>query len=136
MIRAPRDSKGKSKYQYELPSRDIVIALDKINLSDSDFFEIGYGIYKNSFLVTTRDFFGTLRKEEILLRLDRHITNDNETNLPLGLSDSHGRGLFICREFSDHIIFNIKKDVRTEIIAMVDIKGNKSYKSLSIYEID
>ncbi|MDX1957310.1 MAG: response regulator [Leptospiraceae bacterium] len=136
MIRAPRDNKGNSKYQYELPSKDIVIALDKIQLDTSDFFEIGYGIYKNTFLVTTRDFFGALRKEEILRRLDRHITVNETSPLPEGVTDSHGRGLFICRELSDHIIFNIKKDVRTEVIALVDTISAKSFKSLSIYEIE
>ncbi|MBM9577246.1 response regulator [Leptospira sp. 201903070] len=135
MIRAPRDSKGNYKYQYELPSRDLVIPLENIQLAESDFFEIGYGIADNTFIIVIRDHFGSLDKKEILKRLDRHITVDETTGFPPGLADSHGRGLYICREISDQLIFNIEKDKRTEIIALLDKQGNKSYKSLSIYEV-
>ena len=31
MIRAPRDEKGKSKYQLELPARDLLISDEKSN---------------------------------------------------------------------------------------------------------
>ena len=134
MIRAPRDEKGKSKYQLELPSRDLLISDEKIELSESDYFEIGYGIYNKTFIIVTRDKFGSLKKEEILNRLHRHINVDETTGLPQGISDSHGRGLYICREVSDSIIFNIEKGVRTEIITFLDNNDNKSYKSLSIYE--
>ncbi|MFQ3864991.1 response regulator transcription factor [Leptospira kirschneri] len=135
MIRALRDSKGNYKYQYELPSRDLVIPLENIQLAESDFFEIGYGIAENTFIIVIRDHFGSLDKKEILKRLDRHITVDENTGFPPGLADSHGRGLYICREISDQLIFNIEKDTRTEIIALLDKQGNKSYKSLSIYEV-
>ena len=135
MIRAPRDSRGKAKYQYELPSRDILIPLENIQLTERDYFEIGYGIYNSTFIFVIRDQFGSLDKDEILRRLDRHISTNEETGLPLGLSDSHGRGLYICREVADHLIFNIEKGVRTEIIALIEVKAAKSYKSLSVYDI-
>jgi CheY-like chemotaxis protein len=136
MIRAPRDSKGNSKYQYELPSRDLIISLENITLSEVDYFEIGYGIYNDTFIVTTRDNFGALKKEEILLRLDRHTKIDPTTKLPYGVNDSHGRGLFICREVSDQIIFNIHRNSRTEVISIVDNKENNAFKSLSIFELE
>ncbi len=136
MIRAPRDSQGNSKYQYELPSRDLIISLENITLSLGDYFDIGYGIYNDTFLVTTRDNFGALKKEEILLRLDRHTKIDPETNLPFGVNDSHGRGLFICREVSDQIIFNIHRNRKTEVISLVDNKENNVFKSLSIFELE
>ena len=136
MIRAPRDSNGNSKYQYELPSRDLIVALENITLSEMDYFEIGYGIYNNTYIISTRDRFGALKKEEILLRLDRHTKINPNTNLPLGVNDSHGRGLFICREISDQIIFNIQKNNKTEIIAMVDTKENSVFKSISIFEVE
>ncbi|TGK00807.1 response regulator [Leptospira semungkisensis] len=135
MIRAPRDSKGNSKYQYELPSRDLLVPLEHIQLADTDYFEIGYGIAENSYIIVVRDHFGSLNKKEILKRLDRHITVEGPTGLPSGLADSHGRGLYICREISDQLIFNIEKDRRTEIIALLDKQTNKGYKSLSIYEV-
>ncbi|TGL61634.1 response regulator transcription factor [Leptospira sarikeiensis] len=135
MIRAPRDSKGNSKYQYELPSRDLLVPLEHIQLAETDYFEIGYGIAENSYIVVVRDHFGSLNKKEILKRLDRHITVESPSGLPAGLADSHGRGLYICREISDQLIFNIEKDTRTEIIALMDKQTNKGYKSLSIYEV-
>lgn len=134
MIRAPRDDQGKSKYQLELPSKDLLISDEKIELSERDYFEIGYGIYNKTFIIITRDNFGSLKKEEILNRLDRHINVDLTTGLPPGITDSHGRGLYICREISDSIIFNIEKNVRTEVITFLDNSENKSYKSLSIYD--
>ncbi|MCC6275703.1 MAG: response regulator [Leptospiraceae bacterium] len=135
MIRAPRDSHGNSKYQYELPSRDLIVPLKSIQLSEKDFFEIGYGIYKGTYILVVRDHFGSLQKEEVLRRLDRHISINEETGLPLGLADSHGRGLYICREVSDHLIFNIKPNFQTEIITLIEESDNKSYKALSIYEV-
>lgn len=135
MIRAPRDSKGSSKYQYELPSRDLIVTLEKIQLAENDYFELGYGIFKKTFIIVTRDRFGSLKKEEILMRLDRHTNIDKKTGLPMGITDSHGRGLFICREISDNIIFNIHKNVCTEVIALIENSENKTFKSLSIFEI-
>ena len=136
MIRAPRDSQGNSKYQYELPSQDLIISLQEIHLSENDYFTLGYGYFQNTFIITTKDNFGALRKEEILYRLDRHLEANPLTGLPDGIKDSHGRGLFICREVSDQIIFNIQKNVQTEVISILEVKENKSFKSLSIFEIE
>ncbi len=133
MIRAPRDEEGNYKYQFELPSHDLIVPLENINLQEEDYFTVGYGQSKNTFILVTRDRFGSLKREEILYRLDRHITPD-ETGLPPGLTDSHGRGLYICREYSDQLIFNIQKDYCTEIISLIDKSGRSGYKSLSIYE--
>ncbi|MCB1158687.1 MAG: response regulator [Leptospiraceae bacterium] len=137
MIRAPRDIYGNSKYQYEFPSKDILIPLKNITLEREDAFQLGFGICDNIFIIVTRDRFGSLRKEEILKRFDRHIYTNPETGLPFGLSDSHGRGLFICREIADSIIFNIKRNVMTEVIAFLQPRTQERYhKSLSIFEIN
>jgi CheY-like chemotaxis protein len=135
MIRAPRDNSGNSKYQYELPSHDLIVSLQEIHLSENDYFKIGYGYFGHTFIITTIDHFGALRKEEILFRLDRHLLANPKTGLPDGIKDSHGRGLFICREVSDQIIFNIEKGSKTEVIAIIEERENKSFKSLSIFEI-
>ena len=135
MIRAPRDGMGKPKFQIELPSKDIVISNEKIDLTEQDYFEIGYGVYDKTCILVTRDNFGSLKKEEILNRLDRHINLDEKTNLPLGITDTHGRGLYICREISDSMIFNIKLGSQTEIISLITTQETKSYKTLSIFEI-
>ncbi len=135
MIRAPRDEKGNAKYQNEFPATDHLVPMKNIKLDKQDAFDIGYGRYNNTYIIVTRDRFGSLRKEEILKRYDRHIHLDSKTGLPFGLSDSHGRGLFICREISDSLIFNIQKNVMTEVISFIQPKENKFYKSISIYEV-
>ncbi len=135
MIRAPRTYTGDYKYQFEIPSHDMVVAVDNIELSPEDYFTIGYGSTETTLFIVVRDQFGSLKKEEILHRLDRHISVDDLTGLPKGLSDSHGRGLYICREISDQLIFNIDPGKCTETIAMINREGRSGFKSLSIYEI-
>jgi CheY-like chemotaxis protein len=135
MIRAPKDSDGRYKYQFEIPSNDLIVPLENIDLQHEDYFTIGYGQDKNTFILVVQDRFGSLKKEEIIMRLDRHISNDIATGFPTGLSDSHGRGLYICREISDQLIFNIKKNIKTEIISLIDKSGRSGFKSLSIFEL-
>lgn len=135
MIRAPRNVSGDYKYQFEIPSHDMVVPLENITLAEEDYFEVGYGSTEKSMFVVVRDHFGSLRKEEILHRLDRHISTDETTGLPKGLEDSHGRGLYICREISDQLIFNIELGKRTETISIINREGRSGFKSLSIYEI-
>ncbi|TGL45898.1 response regulator transcription factor [Leptospira perdikensis] len=136
MIRAPRTHEGEYKYQFEIPSHDMVVPLDNIQLMPDDYFLIGYGATESTIFIVVRDQFGSLRKEEILHRLDRHISIDESTGFPKGLEDSHGRGLYICREISDQLIFNIEAGVCTETIAMINREGRTGFKSLSIYEVD
>ncbi|MCZ8239122.1 MAG: response regulator [Leptospiraceae bacterium] len=135
MIRAPKDNDGRYKYQFEIPSNDLIVPLENIDLQQEDYFTIGYGHDKNTIILVIQDRFGSLKKEEIIMRLDRHITNDSSTGFPPGLADSHGRGLYICREISDQLIFNIEKNKKTEIISLIDKAGRSGFKSLSIYEV-
>jgi CheY-like chemotaxis protein len=135
MIRAPRDEYGNYKYQVEIPSQDLVISFDHINLSEEDAFTVGYGNYNETIILVVRDNFGSLKKEEILRRLSRHIGIDPTTGLPPGLSDSHGRGLYICREISDQLIFNISHNQSTEAISLIERERASGFKSLAIYEI-
>ncbi len=136
MIRAPKNEKGEFKFQIHEKESDKLISNDSFELSQEDYFEIGYGIYNKLFIFITRDYYGTLTKEEILHRLDRQISIDEKTGKPIGINDSHGRGLYICREFSDQLIFNIQKNKMTEVIAILDSSDSKSYKGVSIFEIN
>jgi CheY-like chemotaxis protein len=136
MIRAPKDPTGKSKFQIEDLKEDRLTSHQSVKLAKSDYFDIGYGIFKKAFILVTRDQHGTLQKEEILHRLDRQVTTDPETGKPLGVHDSHGRGLYICREMSDQLIFNIQKNKKTEVIAIMEMTEAKAYKGISIFEIE
>lgn len=85
--------------------------------------------YRHIFVM--RDKFGKLTKEEILYWFKKNAEKDNFLD--------HGRGLYLIRVCSDRLIFNIKKDVQTEIIVVNFInktsdKSDKIRKPLYIFE--
>jgi two-component system cell cycle response regulator CpdR len=67
--------------------------------------------------VSICDSGGRLKKKKLLFWLSRQIRR-TAIGLPLGMMDSHGRGLFFSREFMDQLIVNIEKGKRTEIICI------------------
>jgi CheY-like chemotaxis protein len=85
--------------------------------------------------ISVGDNGGKLKREDVLYWLNRQITRDKD-GLPLGLYDTHGRGLFIARKYIDRLIVNIDQDRKTEIIVInyfsKDIAG---FKPLYINEI-
>ncbi|MDH5655928.1 MAG: hypothetical protein OEZ34_08470, partial [Spirochaetia bacterium] len=97
--------------------------------------EVNFGKINSKFIFSITDFHGLLDREEILYRVERHIKLDS-TGLPLGIGDAHGRGLFISRENLDHLIFNIEKNRKTEVIGIISEDIISKNKSLSIYQID
>ncbi len=87
------------------------------------------------FGISVIDSGGRLSKNDVLYWLNRQVTR-GETGLPLGAYDSHGRGLFIAREYIDRLIINIDKNVQTEVIIIKYLTQNYSgYKPLHINEI-
>ncbi len=95
---------------------------------------ISFGIVKNNAVLCVSDPFGTLDRNEILYRLERQITIDLKTGLPSGLADLHGRGLFIAREHTDQLIFNIDPGNRTEVIALLSLETESRNRAISIYQ--
>lgn len=85
--------------------------------------------------ISIGDNGGKLKREDVLYWLNRQISRDKD-GLPLGLYDTHGRGLFIARKYIDRLIVNIDQDRKTEIIVInyfsKDIEG---FKPLYINEI-
>jgi len=100
-----------------------------------DPFNFSFGKLKGKFAIAVMDKKGTLDREEILLRLERHVKIDPATGLPLGITDSHGRGLFISRENLDHLIFNIEINKRTEALGIISPHQAIQNRSLSVYQI-
>ena len=96
--------------------------------------EIGFGNFGDSVVVGVTDYAGVLNPTQVLLYLERQITIDTKSGLPLGLKDIHGRGLYICRESSNHLIINVEKDKKTEILAILDHKSTLVSKSISMFE--
>ncbi len=65
--------------------------------------------------VAVTDQKGRLAKKDVVFWLERNTTK-GEDGLSIGLTDSHGKGLFITREVIDRMIINIDPGKRTEII--------------------
>ncbi|MEE2960612.1 MAG: response regulator [Myxococcota bacterium] len=63
------------------------------------------------------DTGGRLNKKQVLRWLSRQVRVCPQ-GLPLGMRDTHGRGLYLSREFTDRLIINIEKGKRTEIICI------------------
>ena len=136
MIRAPKNKDGSYKFQTRIESDDTLIPNENIVLSTEDYFLIRYGCYDDWIIIICQDFYGGLSKHEILYRLSRHIVTDSSTGLPEGLPDSHGRGFFLLREHLTHLIVNIHKGQKSEIICLYNTKQNLPYKDIAIFEIE
>ena len=136
MVRAPRFEDGSFKYQRRNGETAMLIPNDNIVLDPEDYVIFQYGFYNDWVIFACQDPHGSLRKQEILYRLYRHIAIDPRNSLPQGISDSHGRGIFLLREHLTNLVFNIQKDRKTEIIGMYHTMQDIPYKNISIYEKD
>lgn len=134
MVRAPQFEDGTYKYQTKIPGSDVLVPQDEIVLEPEDYFLVQYGFYDDWIIITCQDPHGNLHKQEILYRLKRHISISTDSGLPDGLSDSHGRGIFLLREHLTHLIFNIQRNRKTEVICLFNTSQDVPYKNISIYE--
>ncbi len=136
MIRAPRLDDSSFKFQETIEGTDVLLPKNNIIMEPEDSFIVQFGYYDDWAIYVCQDSYGTLRKKEILYRLNRHISIDQKTGLPQGLPDSHGRGFFLLREHLTNLTINIEKNRKTEIICMFNAKENTPYKNISIFEIN
>lgn len=86
-------------------------------LSLENAIEINWGQDDEKIGVSIIDKGGKLTKKDVLSWITRNLQQDSDGS-PINILDSHGRGLYMAREFADTIIINIKKDVCTEIIIL------------------
>jgi CheY-like chemotaxis protein len=104
-------------------------------LSDKEAIEVGVLADAEKFAISVIDRGGKLKKSDVLYWLNRQVSRD-DTGIPLGLFDSHGRGFYIAREYIDRLIINIDKNRMTEIIIINYLnRRNTGYKPLYINEI-
>ena len=136
MVRAPQHEDGTYKYQTRVVENDILIPSDNIQLDPEDYFLVQYGFYDDWVIITCQDPHGHLNKKEILYRLKRHISRSTQSGLPDGLADSHGRGIFLMREHLTHLIFNVQRGRKTEVLCFYNIRPDIPYKNISIYELN
>ena len=87
------------------------------------------------YAISILDKGGKLKKHDVLFWLNRQIGRD-EKGLPIGILDSHGRGLYIARKYIDRILINIDTDAKTEVIIINYYNEEYSgFKPLYINEI-
>ncbi|MES0490591.1 MAG: response regulator [Leptospirales bacterium] len=134
IVRAARHEDGSFKYQHRHGDSDILVPKDKIELAPEDYVILQYGYYDDWVIITCKDPHGTLRKKEVLYRLRRHIAVNPQSALPEGIADSHGRGIFLLREHLTYLIFNIQKNIKTEVLAFYHPGQDTPYKNISVYE--
>ena len=84
-------------------------------LSEETAVEVAVAVDSEKYAVSIKDKGGKLKKQDVLYWLHRQIAQ-NDKGMPLGLFDTHGRGLFIARRYIDRIIVNIDRGRQTEII--------------------
>jgi CheY-like chemotaxis protein len=115
------DQKETWTYDFELPEEEAIVV--KVIWD------------KEKYAISITDKGGRLKKSDVLYWLHRQIAVD-ESGIPIGLYDVHGRGLFIARKYIDRLIINIDQNVKTEII-ILNYFGEtyQGFKPLYINEI-
>lgn len=136
MFRAPVNEAGEYKYQNKNAQEDILEPHQDIVLDEEDWFTIQFGLCDDWVIIACIDPHGRLSQKEILYRLHRHLSLNQETGMPEGLHDSHGRGLFLLREQLSSIVFNLARGRSTEVICFHNTIAAQAYKNISIYEIE
>jgi CheY-like chemotaxis protein len=104
-------------------------------LSDADAIAVNSMYDAEKYAISISDKGGRLNKRDMLYWLHRQLKTD-DAGMPLGLYDSHGRGLFIARQYIDRMIVNIDRNKQTEIIIMNYLSNNfVGFKPLYINEL-
>jgi CheY-like chemotaxis protein len=104
-------------------------------LADNEAIEVNVLEDAEKFAISVMDRGGRLKKSDVLYTLNRQVSRD-DSGVPLGLYDSHGRGLFIAREYIDRLIINIDKNKMTEVIIINYLTQHiRGYKPLYINEL-
>jgi CheY-like chemotaxis protein len=105
------------------------------SLSDAEAVILKVMYDTEKYAISIIDNGGRLSKKEVLYWLGRQTIHD-EKGLPLGILDTHGRGLFIARKYIDRLIINIDRNRKTELI-IINYLANvyKGSKPLYINEI-
>ncbi len=107
----------------------------EFELSENEAIQIQVLWDDKKYAISINDRGGRLKKQDVLYWLHRQIGKD-EQGLPIGIMDSHGRGLFIARKYIDRLLINIATNERTEIIIINYYnEAYSGFKPLYINEI-
>jgi CheY-like chemotaxis protein len=90
---------------------------------------------EQKYAIAITDQGGKLSKQDVLYWLNRQTSRD-DSGMPVGILDTHGRGLFIARRYIDRFIINIDRRRKTEMIIINYFSSiYKGYKPLYINEL-
>jgi CheY-like chemotaxis protein len=104
-------------------------------LPDNQAIHVSWATDSEKFGFSVVDQAGRLRKQDVIHWLCRQTEKD-DSGLPKGVFDSHGRGFFIARSYVDSLIINIVPEKQTEIIALAyHDKDTEKHKPLYINEM-
>ncbi len=107
----------------------------RFELGDDEAVEVSVMADREKYGISIVDPGGRLKKSDILYWLNRQVSTD-ERGLPMGVFDTHGRGLFIARRYIDRLVINIDRNRRTEVIVLNYFgQSYEGYKPLYINEI-
>ncbi len=95
------DSKEKWSYDFELDPDEAV----QISTMCDD----------EKYAISIADPGGRLTKKDVMYWLHRQVARD-ESGMPLGVYDSHGRGFYIARKYIDRLTINIDSGNKTEVV--------------------
>jgi CRP-like cAMP-binding protein len=118
---APRDDSGNPKYNH-LPRSEEV----KLEESERGFFR--YACDGVLAALSVEDPFGALDREVILSYLNRGSQPDLDLGTHEAQKGGAGLGLFQVIETADLIVYNVKKGLRTEVIALFNVDLSQSKK--------
>jgi DNA-binding NarL/FixJ family response regulator len=101
LYHSPRDAQGNEKYKE----------FSNLTLEEHEYIRLDCVIDNEKYGVAISDSQGSLSKETVLYKMDRHIKGE-------GILDDSGRGLFMSRIFADRLIVNIDPGKKTEVIIL------------------
>ncbi len=97
-------------------------------------FELCFGFLEGNSVLGFVDYQGLLDCNQILLNIERQVTIDEISGLPIGLEDTSGRGLYISREECESLIFNLDPGKKTEIIGILKETSMHRTRGISIFQ--
>jgi len=107
----------------------------EFELSEQEAISIQVMEDEEKYAISIVDNGGKITKNDILFWLNRQSSRD-ENGMPIGVFDSHGRGLFIARRYIDRVVMNIDPNKKTEVIIINYLSDiYKGHKPLYINEL-
>ncbi len=107
----------------------------KVTLSPDEEIQVFWGTDREKSGVAVRDQKGRLRRNEVLYRLGRNVRRGPD-DIPPGINDTHGKGLYIAHEAIDRLIINVHRNKMTEVIMLeYNEKEAAGSRPLWIYEL-